>query len=142
MRKKWVYEFYKFFAYAARSLNKILYICQIFASVYFILYNISKTVCMVNPIEGWNSSLHRIFIWMEYRSNMFKVSNILSIGIIKNDFIHDDGILREAQPVTVRANLLIRKFSLLSVMFCVAFLKLLLILYSALFCWRTFEDLP
>ena len=36
----------------ARALNKLLGVCQNFASEYFIIYSVSKTVCMVIPSKG------------------------------------------------------------------------------------------
>ena len=93
-----------------RALNKVLEVCQNFASEYFILYCVSKTVCIVIPckVVKWQSppNIYLDGVVLEY------VESFKYFGhIIKNDLIDDDDILREVRSLSLRGNILIRKFS-------------------------------
>ena len=54
----------------ARALNKLHEVCQNFASEYFILYSVPKTVCMVVHSKGvkWQSppNVHLDGVVLEY----------------------------------------------------------------------------
>ena len=76
----------------ARALNKLLGVFQNFASEHFIIYSVSKTVCMVSPPKGvkWQSppSVYLNGVALEY-VECFKYRE----QIIQNDLTDDDNIL-------------------------------------------------
>ena len=94
----------------ARALNKLLEVCQNFASEHFIIYSVSKTVCMVIPSKGvkwWSPpNFYLDGVVLEY------VESFIYLGhFIKNDLTDDDDLLREVRSLSVRGNILIMKFS-------------------------------
>ena len=77
----------------ASALNKLLEVCQNFASEHFIIYSVSRTVCMFILFKGlkWQSqpNVHLDGVMLEH------VESFKYLGhIIKNDLRNDDNILR------------------------------------------------
>ena len=97
-------------ALSARSLNKLLQICDEFARKNFIEFRSIKIVFILIPPPRYN---------VDTSPNLFLVEKILSNVtkfryhgyIITRDLKDDDDIDRERRNLAVRGNFLIRKFS-------------------------------
>ena len=92
-----------------RGLNVLLEICSKFASSHFIKYSIEKTVCMaIHPKRYTIDAPPNVYL--DGRVLVF-VEHFKYLGhIITSDFTDDADIMREVRSLSLRGNMLTRKF--------------------------------
>ena len=98
----------------AKSLNRLLDICQRFAGDHFITYSIAKTEAMLIKPRGMRDFIPpKIFI---NDDEIKYVEQFKYLGhIITSDFTDDLDIERETRNLYIRGNTIARKFGFLSV---------------------------
>ena len=98
----------------ARATNKVLRICQEFSHEHYIEFRPTKSVCLVSSPKGCKlCQVPNVYLKGKGLENVdsFKYQGHLICG----NFMDDDDIKRELSSLSVRGNILIRKFGYCSI---------------------------